>query len=64
MEAVTDVEVIVASNFVGVGWVARHYKVSRMTVYRAIKDRTVPAIRTRDGVFLIDARRLPTTIGR
>lgn len=61
---VTDVEVEIASHFAGVGWVAERLGVSRMTVYRAIKELRIPAVRTRDGVYLVDTRRLPDRLLR
>jgi hypothetical protein len=60
MEALTATEVEVVSYFVTVGWVARHYSVPRLAVYRAITRGDLPAVRlAASNVYLFDRRKLP-----
>jgi hypothetical protein len=63
-EKLTFSEVEIMAHFVRPGWVKRYYKVSHATVYRAIWEGRLRAIKTRDGAYLIDTRTLPKKLGR
>jgi hypothetical protein len=57
-------EVEIMAHYVRPGWIIKHYKCSSQTVYRAIWEGRLRAVRTRDGAYLVDSRHLPNRIGR
>lgn len=56
----------VEENFVTVSWVAKHYGVSKLRVYRAINRRLLTAARVtgHPSVLVLDRRELPLTFPR
>lgn len=64
MVTLTHTEVEVASFYVTVGWVAKHYDVPRLAVHRAIKDGRLLGLRIGGNVYVLDRRRLPDVFPR
>lgn len=49
----------VAVHYVSPSWVAKHYGVTRLTVYRAIAAQRLKAIKIQGGSIVLDRRELP-----
>ena len=58
MNAIHDTALQVTQYYVTPGYVAELYGVSKLRVYRAIRDGNISAVRVRGGSLVIDSRLL------
>ena len=54
----------VALHYVSPSWVAKHYGVTRLRVYRAIAAKRLVAVRVGGGSLVLDKRTLPESFPR